>query len=269
MAEKIVRFDSVTSFLAGIRKGPIVGSWYDPDSYDNRDYNWAWHATESQAFELAEKGWRDGAERIAKLSGPVIEQISSRIRKPEPAFTDEGASIDMGRFLEGDPECFVQWHETEVEHPAPGRVVNIIVNLTVSAFFTANQFYAKGASIAILVDCLEHSGRRVNLDAAICVADSQKNPAGCVIRLKSADEPLNLQAIAAVIAHPAFYRHLGFRQWATLRGITPFRSCMSAPDQGDITIGHSSSDVISDPKAWAVEQLRAQGIVFETEPNSL
>lgn len=259
---KILEFDSVTAMMQHVETAPTSGHFV---SWKTRHISesWDWLTGYDGAVELARKGWAEGAERIAKLSGPVIEQIASRIRKPEPAFTDEGASIDMGRFLEGDPECFVQWHETEVEHPAPGKVVHIVVNLAVSAYFTADQFYAKGSAIAILIDCLEHSGRRVTLDVTICESVGSSIQ-GCVVRLKNADEPVDMANVAYAIAHPAFYRRLGFGVWATLG--MPNEAPASAPIKGDITVGHTYLNDTTDAARWAIDELKKQGIVFESEP---
>lgn len=265
-----LRFGSVSELLRYLDRTPInrenIASKYYSDRYYG-GYEWDYGIGLAGAKQLAERGWSEGAKQIAMLSAPIVRRISSRILRPEPAFDIEGSAIDMGRYLQGEPECFLQWRESETEDSnRSGGIVHIVVNVAVSARFTSQQFYEKGAAVAVLVDCLEHSGKRVVLD----VGGGANHPEAdinteVIVRLKEAQEPLSIESIAFAIAHPGFCRRLLFWARATQPGIYVPSMPHDLTVEGDINIAASKLWKTQNPAEWAMAELKKQGIEFSAE----
>jgi hypothetical protein len=247
------------------------------------DAGWA-GCTWDEAVKLSKYGWAEGAKRIEKMALPLLDQISTTMRKPEIVLDIEGADIDVGAFMTGNPECFIRWDETEVKATASGRFVHIICNIAASSFFSTEELFAKGAAVSILVDALEMSGHRVTVDVMEAVGPSSywgeknnKNRYQLTIRIKNPEDPLNMESIAFACAHSGMLRRMTFSvqeqtppEVRNTFGFGGYGSYGIPEDpkelpECDIYIGSTNSALIKNPLEWARKQLIAQGIEFNNE----
>jgi hypothetical protein len=274
------KFDSLSAFVDKAENGkpnPIVRS----RSSQRSSYNdWA-GGSFGECVTLAKYGWATGAERIATMAAPLLEQISSKMYKPEMVADVEGGStIDMGAFLAGEPECILIWRDSEeiIEHS--GRFVKIVASISASCGFTTEQLFAKGAAVAILIDALEMSGHRVQLDIIQTVSPPYRHSSDqymLQVRVKNFDDPLDMESIAFTCAHSGMLRRLTFSVEEQTPDEIVRRYEFDGGDYGspvdpnselcselepDIYIGASSYDLIRDPVGWARQQLELQGVQF-------
>ena len=112
-----------------------------------------------------------------------------------------GDYIDMGRFLDGEPEC---WGHNVMGNPQ-GLFATIVINLSASAFFEGEALRRRGERITRLVDWLESQHIRTEI-----LAINASECAHVEIVVKRYDEPLNIDTVA-VVGHSDFYRRLIFR----------------------------------------------------------
>lgn len=91
------------------------------------------------------------------------------------------------------------------------KIVHLVVQTNFSASVSAESIRIYGACMAAIVDKLENSGRRVELDAVQSSKSSVQWISGW--KVKRAAEPLNMSDVAFSISHPAAFRRIAFGLW--------------------------------------------------------
>jgi hypothetical protein len=157
------------------------------------------------AKQLVRTGWSEGAK---DLSDKLEAHMPARDKETSWRYDVAGELPDIGRFLAGDPSCMKRHGHPKGHRPVISLAVNIAVNASVSATSMANY----GAAMVAVIDKLEHSGRRVDLSVImVAVQGTRRNVIGW--RVKKAEDPLDLAAVAFAIAHPAALRRIGFAMY--------------------------------------------------------
>jgi hypothetical protein len=153
------------------------------------------------ALRLAETGWSEGAK---DLSDKLSAHMPERDHVDSWRYDVAGELPDIGRFLAGDPA-----HMKRHGHPKGNKpIVSLLVNICCSGSVTAEQFANYGAAMANVIDQIENSGRRVELNVAMVTQLSKRVTVGWTV--KQAEDPLDIAAIAFSLAHPAALRRIGF-----------------------------------------------------------
>lgn len=274
-------FSSFDAFVTKAIEGKSEMCMQDRSSRRERD-DWAGGSFD-ECSNLARYGWRQGAERVERMATPLLEKISSRMRKPEIVMDIEGGDLDIGTYLSGYPEPFMRWDDTEQIATAHGRFVHVICNCSASSYYSTEQLFAKGAAVAILVDALEMSGHRVTVDVCEWISASGyfgsegRDLYEVKIRVKEPEDPLHLESIAFACAHSGMLRRMIFSlneqapaEVRSYYGFAPYGGYGRPTDPStlpecDIFIGASNSELIENPLKWARQQLKAQGVEFTDE----
>lgn len=162
-------------------------------------------ASWKEALKLSREGWAD----IRPAVDALVEKMEAKIAPSlQPAFTNyfdvSGGMVDVGRYLNGEPECMVETHL--IETAKPGRVVSILVNGSFNAGTQAKAIQERGAAIIALVDSLEKLQHNTEIDVEISCLEGLTT----VIRLKSAEDQLDIDALMFAIAHPSALRRIYF-----------------------------------------------------------
>jgi hypothetical protein len=235
-------------------------------------------------MKLAADGWHAAEMEARKLSNALVNRIGSLVERDEEQFDVEGCAIDMGLYREGIPECMVRYEQHFVESPGP--IVKIVFNNMTSAGISTETMIAKGAAIAALIECIELSGKSVEL-WTVCSMD----PTGRLqyhrtkidspqrfeswVKVKEAGQPLDMARAMFALGHPSAVRRLAFRTLELVDEETrrPFISGYGMPvdlpkeakDRGDIYVGKSllgERQWTNKEKTieWIVNSLREQNI---------
>lgn len=157
--------------------------------------------------KLIATGWTEGAEKASRMAeGLGVFSATSAIR-PEMYFADEGDCVDIGRYLEGDDECWQA--QRDVPSPAAGRVATVVLSSSLSAGVDAKNMQAAAVIVAALVDALESAGQRVELHVTYCCCFGVYK--GEVTHtVKRAEDPLDLVRVCGAL-HVATFRRGWFR----------------------------------------------------------
>jgi hypothetical protein len=152
----------------------------------------------------------------ALRGGGIPEHTASVLRQTDPLDVAGGASMgwgmefdvagaepDVARYLEGEPENML-----EFSAPSPRPRVHIVFLFGVSCHTPASEMRERGAAIISAIDAAEARGVRVKLSVASFRNESM---GGYILSLKEADQPLDLDLLAFILAHPAADRRVGFR----------------------------------------------------------
>ena len=162
-----------------------------------------------EAFKrLAMEGSPELAAQVEKLRASV-DSIIDRIRARAEGLVYDvaGQWLDVGRFLDGEQECFgsiqsVDWGGSNA------KVVRVDINVVCSAGVSQKAFAARGAAAAAFCDLVEASGRRVEIYALRSAGKVfQGDPRHQIrVKLKAANDPLDVAKIALAVADPGLYR---------------------------------------------------------------
>ncbi len=159
-----------------------------------------------EAVAILERGWPEGAERIRELSTQVHAPDAKSIRR-KTTWGDQGDEIDKDRLNGGQLETC--WRGTRRQTSIGPTMVTVNVNWGGLCKATAEQLFWQGASACALVDALEECGYRVRV---IANNWSSFDEGRLLLRwvVKDFQEPMQLDAMAAVLAHAGIYRTFGF-----------------------------------------------------------
>jgi len=205
-------FSNVTSFLEFLRT-PTTAEQASDDASDRRDSEstrWTKTPSREAAIELAERGWQDGIKRIENLSATLSEEIIKILYVPEVHFDVSGDQLDMGRFVNGEPEDFMTLVSAEIE--LEPRILHLQCNVTASWNVDTETMIRKGAAVVALVYALEKHGKRVIVDV-VGKTSTRSGSITTIVRIKDSNGPVNLANLVFFLAHPSTLRRLIFAAW--------------------------------------------------------
>ena len=188
-------------------KGRGNSGWLadNPGSHYGVGGSWEGHK------KLSLEGWAEGAARIEKLRVGV-DRIIDKIRERSEALVYDvsGQWLDVGRFLDGEPECFGGYIQADFGGSS-SKVIRVDVNIAASAGINEREFFERGAAAAAFCDAIEASGRRCEIYA---VSGGYSKAYGLAmqvrVKIKSANEPLDLGRLAVAVADSGSYRRAVF-----------------------------------------------------------
>jgi hypothetical protein len=208
------RFDSLSDFLDTVEARPAFrpeGYSQGKASLDLASENTKFLGNpeaDGETFEdtikIARSGWDRGREAVEEFARDIYSSMGDRILAPMPVYDVVGIDVDMGVYLTGDPECMIDYQPGVSD--GKGKVITLAAQLGTGAGISADTIFIRGAMIGGLVDCLEHAGFSVDLWAChTCwqVMETQ-------VKIKTAGEPLDLDALAFALAHPGMLRRCDF-----------------------------------------------------------
>jgi hypothetical protein len=204
------RFDSASEYVAAAlkRANKEKGQSSVPPQH------WSGNVTLEDAARLAINGWPEARDKVAKISGRLVAELSGRIMRQEWIPDVEGEFIDVPLFVSGEPEC---WRRPELEYSETGsavRHVRIMVNGAVSASVDPDVIEARGATLAALVDLLELAGDMVTVQLVFNISHGEATEGlGQLITIKRSDERADIGTLTYWLAHPSALRRLAFAYW--------------------------------------------------------
>jgi len=210
-------FDSYESFIRQAIKDGNPKNGKSSTSQD-RKHSWDMGAGWEGTLELAKRGWPEGLKRIQKAAELLKLPVGEKSYDPRQVLAVSGDEVDVGLYLSGEPECMYDYEMLET--PSFGKVAKIIVNLAGSAGVKAETMFKRGAAAVLLIDALEQSGIRCEVwalpkstsgDGEPVERGSGKGAFVVHVCVKQADDPVELDRLAFMLAHPAAFRRLGFR----------------------------------------------------------
>ena len=175
-----------------------------PDGHAATYPKGAWNpCTFEEAVEFFQKGYKaetvEFAAEVADLTRRLAEEFNLNPRF-DPAET--GLFFDVGRVLEGAPEC---WLDTPLDARPE---LNLQIRFDYNCYVDKEQVRRRGVVICTLINLLS---RKFNLQVSICAAflfrDADKK---CFISIKIPHDPLDLDLMNFVLTHTGFFRRLGF-----------------------------------------------------------
>ena len=203
---EIIQYDSLKEFYDYLCVTPFNDAfrWNDHSSVSGTK---RFTETESfeEAVELFKNGWSDMTTKLVqKLK--VIENETQPKMKPKTTLGVCGYQAVVPLYLQGVPNNMVN----KKMIPVKQKVVTINKSIDYNCGVTTNQIIQESIKALQIVKKLESQGLRVNLNIVLGTSKGGKQLA-VKVRIKSANEKLNISKLAFPLVHPSMLRRLFFR----------------------------------------------------------
>lgn len=166
---------------------------------------WFGTSTFSEAMDLARFGWPEGRRKMAGL----VAQ-GSLMQQPAPVMAYDydigGAFPDVGLYCAGDPCHMVT---ATPESTATRPIYRFVINPSLSGGVEPSEVFNRGAAILTCAAKLEAEGARVEL-VLLRSATKEGKTFSFTFRIKAADENLDVDKAAFILAHAAMLRRISW-----------------------------------------------------------
>lgn len=202
------RFETFNDFLEAALVVPANQDSSSSRRIDDGRNPWSGTKTFEEAVELAQRGWAEGASKALQFRASITDAVREIITSRSTSYTWDvaGQFIDIGRYLEGEPECFGTLDDAGQTASQP--VVKIFVNLAASGSVSVESLFARGAVILAAIDVLEATGKRVEVVASH--GSRGKTLFEAFVTVKRPDQSVDADRLAFVLAHAGCLRRLFF-----------------------------------------------------------
>jgi hypothetical protein len=178
--------------------------------------SWLGVRTKGALDEAIRKGWADGVKLINKTVAQEMPQAMTLRRQRE--WGDRGDEFDVHRALRGQHDK--AWLSRKRASRSGIRRVVITCGLSCSSGEVAENLVWRGIAALKLSDALEEAGYQVRIlgVSGISNVDGENSEDGLMVtQVKDYDQPLDLGALAALLALPGFTRAYLFPHHYPLR----------------------------------------------------
>lgn len=205
----VIEFDSLQEFYKYICDTPINEAfrWANHDSVNTGKYAANWTKTESfdEAVQLFKNGWSDMASKLVQRL-KVIESKTEPMKKPRSQLNVCGYQAVVPLYLQGVPNNMIDKKMVPIKQ----KVITLNKSVDYSGGTSSDKIVEESVKAMQIVKKLEAQGYRCNLN--IVLGTSKGNCKFYVkIRIKSANEKMNISKLAFPLVHPSMLRRLLFR----------------------------------------------------------
>lgn len=207
---EVIEFDSLKEFYDYICNTPFNEAfrWANHSSVTGNEY-FTKTKDFNEAVELFKNGWSDMAGKLVqKLK--VIESKTVPMMKPRNKLDVCGYQAIVPLYLQGVPTNMVNKKMVPVKQ----KVITLNKSIDYSCGVSANQIIDESVKAMQIVKKLEAQGYRCNLNIVLGSTagyDAEKRQLIMKVRIKSANEKLNVSKLAFPLVHPSMLRRLFFR----------------------------------------------------------
>lgn len=209
----VAEFKSIHEFENFITKNPENKVFKDCHYLASKDKKyWTVDFTKTKSFDeaidLLHDGWTDKAKELTKKLN-AVERDMAPIMKQQRCVSVAGYQPIVPLFLAGQPANMVG---TRMQ-PVKQKVVTLVKSVSYSGNVEPEEWTEQGLKALAVVKKLESNGLRVNVDIVRggYDPDTKSNGIVCRVRVKNANERLNVSKLAFTMCHPSIQRRLMFR----------------------------------------------------------
>ena len=202
-----VEFDSLGEFYEYLIHTPFNDAFKHADhSSVKGTYSFTKTKSFDEAAQLFKNGWSDMAQRLVqKLK--VIENKSQPVMKPRNTLGVAGYQAIVPLYLQGAPNSMV----SKKMVPIKQKVVTINKSIDYAANVGSDTIIEESVKALQIIKKFEAQGYRVNLNIVLGSRGYDSRKFVVKIKIKSANEKLNVSKLAFPLVHPSMLRRLFFR----------------------------------------------------------
>lgn len=166
-----------------------------------------------EACDLLLKGWSEGAKELdqkveACFKGSKIASQSQQ-NKRKTIYDVAGYQVSVPRYLNGVPDSMIRTKVT----PIKNKVITVNKVMGYRGHVSAQTIMDESVKALAIVKRLEDMGYRINLNV-VNMSEKFGTTIGLKVRIKNANERLNISKIAFPMCHPGMMRRIifGFKE---------------------------------------------------------
>lgn len=202
----IREFNTLNEFEGYITNTPLNDTfrWKKLSSTDG-SYSFTQTHNYEEATKLFKDGWNKMAQDLTKKLKVIQNQVvDAQVQKV--LYDVVGFQASVPRYLQGIPTSMVNKKRVPVKQ----RVITLNKDISYNCGITTEQIIETSVQTLQLIKKIEAQGIRVNLNLiwGVTAGDTKEV---AKIRLKSANERLNISKLAFPLVHPSMLRRLCFR----------------------------------------------------------
>ena len=211
--KRIDHYDSIEDYMAQCLANPDKNG----ASHKSSD-GWAGGSLEN-ALKLQREGWQ-GRPDVSKLAKDLDIQGSADLTEMTTEHSIQGAYVDVPAFLEGVPECMVEF----TEQPAP-KVVRLGFSISTGANLSEKAFANRGAVLLAIYNKVASAGYSTEIVAYAPIKKEIRNGRNgrkvtnrqCAsFVLKRSDRHMDEDELAFWCCHPSALRRIHFMHQESL-----------------------------------------------------
>ena len=167
-----------------------------------------------EANDLFKNGWSEMATKLVKKLKVIENQIQPSM-KQKTIYDVAGYQCSVPRFLNGMPDSMINKKSFATKQ----KVITINKSVSYSAWVDAETIEEERIQALQIIKKLEAQGLRVNLNLVLG-SESGGKTYMIKVRIKSANEKLNVSKLSFPLVHPSMLRRLFFRFIETYPNVT-------------------------------------------------
>ncbi len=203
---EVIEYDNLNEFYEYITKTPFNEAFRWSGHYSvTSGYEFTKTNDFNEAVELFKTGWPDMATKLTQRL-KVIENQTQPMMKPKNALSVAGYQAIVPLYLQGVPNNMVAKKMTPVKQ----KVITLNKSINYAAVTSSDQIIEESIKAMQIVKKLEAQGYRCNLNIVLGTLAGNKQFV-VKIRIKSANERMNVSKLAFPLVHPSMLRRLLFR----------------------------------------------------------
>lgn len=230
----VISYKSIQEFYNYLINTPINKSfrWEELKSVKN-DYSFTGTNSFDDAVDLLKNGYKDGSSKLQKRL-KVEETKMATITKRKTVYGVQGYQPCVPLYLNGVPTNMI----TTVNKPVKQKIVILNKDVSYNALFLKDEIEEESIKAFRIIRKLESQGYRCELNVVLGTSERFKSNTrafACRVRIKSADERLNISKMAFPLIHPSMLRRLYFRFIEVYPEVTKqFTSGYGVPIKADV-----------------------------------
>ena len=202
----IREFSSLSEFESYITNTPLNETFrWEKLASVSEGYSFTQTHSCEEATQLLKDGWSSMAQDITKKINVIKNQVvDAHVQKV--LYDVVGFQASVPRYLQGIPTSMVNKKLVPVKQ----KVITLDKDISYNASIKTEQIIEASVQTLQLIKKIEAQGIRVNLNLIWGVAAGDTKEVAKV-RLKSANERLNISKLSFPLVHPSMLRRLCFR----------------------------------------------------------
>ena len=202
----IREFDSLNEFESYITNTPLNDTFrWQKLSSTSGSYSFTQTQSYEEATKLLKDGWSSMAQDLTNKLNVIKNQVvNEHVQKI--LYDVVGFQASVPRYLQGIPTSMVNKKLVPVKQ----KVITLDKDISYNASIKTEQIIEASVQTLQLIKKIEAQGIRVNLNLIWGVAAGDTKEVAKV-RLKSANERLNISKLSFPLVHPSMLRRLCFR----------------------------------------------------------
>lgn len=203
---EVIEYSSLSEFYDYIMNTPFNKTF---EHHSHSSVTGSKEFTKTYTFEeavgLLKNGWVDMSAKLTQKLNVADKNLKNG-RRPRTILSVQGYQAVVPLYLNGCPQNMVNSKMVSVKQ----KIITLNKSVTYSAFVTTRQIEDESVKAMQIVKRLESQGYRCNLNIVLGVFKGTRRFI-VKVRIKNANEKLNVSKLAFPMVHPSMLRRLFFR----------------------------------------------------------